>query len=120
MTLYRIANLESVWIEADVFEKDVALVAEGQDATVAFEAFPGARFNVEIKRDDPALVDGVIRAVAEAGREKLTLLTAGDDRAMARLRRRLAETGCAPAVGASATRTPSGSRVEAANARTVK
>jgi len=44
MTLYRIANLESVWIEADVFEKDVALVAEGQDATVTFEAFPGSTF----------------------------------------------------------------------------
>jgi glycerophosphoryl diester phosphodiesterase len=68
----------------------------------AFEAFPEARFNIEIKRDDPALVDGVIRAVADAGREKRTLLTAGGDAAMARLRRRLAETGLAPAVGASA------------------
>jgi len=40
--------------------------------------------------------------VAAAGREKRTLLTAGGDAAMARLRRRLAETGLATAVGASA------------------
>jgi len=68
----------------------------------AFEAFPGARFNVEIKRDDPALVEGTVRAVAAAGREDLTLLTAGDDAAMASLRRHLRETGLAPATGASA------------------
>ena len=68
----------------------------------AFEAFPEARFNIEIKRDDAALVDGVLRAIADAGREKRTLVTAGGDAAMARLRRRLAETGLAPAVGASA------------------
>jgi glycerophosphoryl diester phosphodiesterase len=68
----------------------------------AFEAFPEARFNIEIKRDDPALVEGTVAAVAAAGREKRTLLTAGSDAAMARLRRRLAETGLAVAVGASA------------------
>jgi len=45
MTLYRVADLESVWIEADVFEKDVALVAEGQDAVVTFEALPGRTFS---------------------------------------------------------------------------
>ncbi|MGE0160834.1 MAG: efflux RND transporter periplasmic adaptor subunit [Gemmatimonadales bacterium] len=41
MTVYRIANLSRVWIEADVFEKDLALVAVGQSARVTFEAFPG-------------------------------------------------------------------------------
>jgi glycerophosphoryl diester phosphodiesterase len=67
----------------------------------AFAACPGARFNVEIKRDAPALVDGTLEAVRAADRASRTLLTAGDDGAMARLRRRLAETGLAPAVGAS-------------------
>lgn len=67
-----------------------------------FEAFPEARFNIEIKSDSAALVDGVVDAVAAAGREKRTLLTAGGNAAMARLRRRLAETGLAPAVGACA------------------
>lgn len=45
MTLYRIANLSRVWIEADVFEKDLALVAEGQSASLTFEAFPGRAFS---------------------------------------------------------------------------
>lgn len=67
-----------------------------------FEAYPETRFNIEIKHDCPALVDGTIEAVAAAGREKRTLLTAGGNAAMARLRRRLAETGVAPAVGACA------------------
>ena len=45
MTVYRIANLSRVWIEADVFEKDLALVAEGQSASLTFEAFPGRSFS---------------------------------------------------------------------------
>jgi membrane fusion protein, copper/silver efflux system len=44
MTLYRIADLSQVWLEADVFEKDLALVAEGQAAVVTFEAFSGRTF----------------------------------------------------------------------------
>lgn len=44
MTVYRIADLSRVWIEADVFEKDLALVSEGQGAAVSFEAFPGRVF----------------------------------------------------------------------------
>lgn len=67
----------------------------------AFEACPGARFNIEIKCDSPALVEGTLEAVRAAGRAARTLLTASDDGAMARLRRRLAETGLATAVGAS-------------------
>lgn len=68
----------------------------------AFEACPGARFNVELKSEAPALVDGTLEAIRAAGRAERTLLTAGEDRAMARLRRRLRETGLATAVGASA------------------
>jgi Cu(I)/Ag(I) efflux system membrane fusion protein len=44
MTVYRIADLSRVWIEADVFEKDLALVDEGQGALVSFEAYPGRVF----------------------------------------------------------------------------
>jgi Cu(I)/Ag(I) efflux system membrane fusion protein len=44
MTLYRIADLSRVWIEADVFEKDLGLIAEGQRALTTFEAFPGQEF----------------------------------------------------------------------------
>jgi len=44
LTVYRIADLSRVWIEADVFEKDLALVDEGQGALVSFEAYPGRVF----------------------------------------------------------------------------
>jgi Cu(I)/Ag(I) efflux system membrane fusion protein len=43
-TVYRIADLSRVWVEAEVFEKDLARVAEGQDAMVTFEAYPGRDF----------------------------------------------------------------------------
>jgi Cu(I)/Ag(I) efflux system membrane fusion protein len=41
MTLYRIADLSTVWIEADVFEKDLGFVRVGQSAEVTLEALPG-------------------------------------------------------------------------------
>ncbi|MDP2954819.1 MAG: efflux RND transporter periplasmic adaptor subunit [Longimicrobiales bacterium] len=44
MTLYRIADLSRVWIEAEVFEKDLAGVKHGQGALVFFEAYPGESF----------------------------------------------------------------------------
>ncbi|MCG6988407.1 MAG: efflux RND transporter periplasmic adaptor subunit [Gemmatimonadetes bacterium] len=44
MTVYRIADLSRVWIEADVFEKDLALVKDGQGALVTFDAYPGRAF----------------------------------------------------------------------------
>lgn len=48
MTVYRIANLSRVWIEADVFEKDLTLVSEGQSARLTFEAFPGRTFSSRV------------------------------------------------------------------------
>jgi len=44
MDLFRIADLSRVWIEGDVFEKDLALVRVGQVARVSFEAYPGETF----------------------------------------------------------------------------
>lgn len=44
MTVYYIADLSRVWIEADVYEKDLGLVKSGQGALVSFEAFPGQVF----------------------------------------------------------------------------
>jgi glycerophosphoryl diester phosphodiesterase len=65
------------------------------------EAFPDVRLNVEIKRSDPRLVDTALREIADAGREKTTLLAAGEDATMALLRRRLADTRLGVAQGAS-------------------
>lgn len=67
----------------------------------AFEAFPEARFNIELKRCDEALVEGVLDAVEEAGRAERTLLAAGEDDTMALLRARLGTRGLPVAVGAS-------------------
>jgi multidrug efflux pump subunit AcrA (membrane-fusion protein) len=44
MDIYRIADLSRVWIEGEVFEKDLSLVRLAQTARVSFEAYPGEVF----------------------------------------------------------------------------
>ncbi len=48
MDVYRIADLSTVWVEGEVFEKDLSLVTEGQPATVRFQAYPGQPFEGRI------------------------------------------------------------------------
>jgi Cu(I)/Ag(I) efflux system membrane fusion protein len=48
MDLYRIADLSTVWIEGEVFEKDLAQVGVGRTADVSFEAYPDRRFQARI------------------------------------------------------------------------
>lgn len=67
----------------------------------AFRAFPGARFNLELKDGGAALAETVVALVREARREATTLLTAGEDAMMQALRAELARSGVEPAVGAS-------------------
>jgi RND family efflux transporter MFP subunit len=43
-TLFRIADLSVVWVEADVYERDMAAVRVGQSATVTVDAYPDQRF----------------------------------------------------------------------------
>ncbi len=43
--LYRIVDLSSVWILADVFEQDLAQIRMGEAATVTAQAYPGRSFN---------------------------------------------------------------------------
>lgn len=47
-TLYRIADLSDVWILADVFEQDLALVHAGQDAAVSITAYPDTTFRGKV------------------------------------------------------------------------
>jgi Cu(I)/Ag(I) efflux system membrane fusion protein len=42
--LYRIANLGSVWVIADVFEQDLGAIRPGDTATVTADAYPGTSF----------------------------------------------------------------------------
>jgi membrane fusion protein, copper/silver efflux system len=44
MDVYKIADLSRVWIEGEVFEKDLSLATEGQGASVTFQAYPGEVF----------------------------------------------------------------------------
>ena len=44
MDLYKIADLARVWIEGEVFEKDLAAVELGSPARITFEAYPGQVF----------------------------------------------------------------------------
>lgn len=46
--LYEIADLSTVWILADVFEQDLALVHRGQSATIRMAAYPDKVFNGEV------------------------------------------------------------------------
>lgn len=42
--LYRIADLSSVWLTAEVFEQDIGTLRRGQEATIALNAYPGTDF----------------------------------------------------------------------------
>ena len=53
--LYRIAPLDQVWIEAEVYETEVGLIAPGQAATVELPYAPGARLEARVAYVHPAL-----------------------------------------------------------------
>ena len=67
----------------------------------AFERFPDARFNLELKAPGMALPEAVLDLVERFDRSATTLLTAGEDADMACLREALAASKAEPAVGAS-------------------
>lgn len=46
--LVTIANLNNVWIVGDVYEKDIAKVARGDQATITLDAYPGRQWNGRI------------------------------------------------------------------------
>jgi len=48
MRLYRIADLSSVWLYADIYEYEVPLVHEGQDVTISLSYYPGETFSGKI------------------------------------------------------------------------
>jgi hypothetical protein len=39
--LFRVADLSTVWVEADVYERELSLVRIGQSASVSLDAYPG-------------------------------------------------------------------------------
>lgn len=73
--LYRIADLDRVWVEADVYESDLALLAPGDPVTVRMPYAPGGVLEGEIAFVYPYL-DGATRTGrirAEIANPKLAL-----------------------------------------------
>ncbi len=68
----------------------------------ALDALPGVRFNIELKEDRPEISERVLAVIREAGREELTLVTAGEDALMEKLRAAVRRGGARVALGASA------------------
>ena len=56
-TLYKIANLSVVWVEADVYEQDLRRVRVGAPATVTVDAYPGDRFSGKVTFVYPYLAE---------------------------------------------------------------
>ena len=42
--LFTVANLDRLWIELDIFERDLARIARGQDVEITTAAYPGRAF----------------------------------------------------------------------------
>ena len=55
--LYRLANLDSVWVYLDIYEYELASVRYGQTAEIETEAYPGETFTGRIWFINPVLTD---------------------------------------------------------------
>jgi len=53
--LYRIVDLSTVWLLADVFEQDLAQIRPGQSATITVQAYPGRVFDGRVAFVYPTL-----------------------------------------------------------------
>jgi Cu(I)/Ag(I) efflux system membrane fusion protein len=67
MRLYRIASLDRVWLEADLYEADLARVHPGDRATVTLDYVPGRAYEGEVSyvypSVDPAARTGRVRVL---------------------------------------------------------
>ena len=68
LDLYRIVDLSSVWIEGDVFEKDLALISVGRTARVTLEAYPDRALQARVTYVYPTMT-----AASRTGRIRLEL-----------------------------------------------
>lgn len=49
MTLYKIADLSTVWVEAEIFESQLSLLKAGQRASLEFPSLPGKKYRGVIR-----------------------------------------------------------------------
>ena len=71
--LLQIADLTTVWLEADVFETDLGAVRLGLTADVSFDAYPGQPIRGRVTYVYPT-----VDPVARTGRVRIELANAGD------------------------------------------
>ena len=57
MKLYRIAGLETVWVEAEIYESELPLASVGQEAEVVLPYLPDKRFRGKVSFVYPYLSD---------------------------------------------------------------
>lgn len=55
MSIFRIADLSTVWVIADVYEQNLARIKVGQQAEVTIDAFPDRRFSARVAYLYPTL-----------------------------------------------------------------
>lgn len=55
--LYKLANLDSVWVYLDIYEYELSWVRYGQTAEIATEAYPGETFTGRVWFVNPVLTD---------------------------------------------------------------
>ena len=72
-TLYRIADLSEVWVEGEVFERDLALIHEGMEAHIEVSAFPGEHLMAEVD-----FVHPVMDVASRTNRVRVALSNPGD------------------------------------------
>jgi Cu(I)/Ag(I) efflux system membrane fusion protein len=72
MKLYRIAGLDRVWVEAEVYESELPLVSVGQQAEVGLSYLPGERFRGRV-----AFVYPYLEGSSRTGRVRIELANPG-------------------------------------------
>ena len=72
MELFQVADLSRVWVDAEVFEKDLSLVRQGQHGMVSFETFPGETFHGSVTYIYPT-----VSPSSRTGRVRLELTNPG-------------------------------------------
>jgi len=55
MTIFRVADLSTVWVIADAYEQDLARIQVGQAAEIRIDAFPDQRFEAKVTYLYPTL-----------------------------------------------------------------
>jgi Cu(I)/Ag(I) efflux system membrane fusion protein len=72
-TLYQLADLGTVWLEADAFESDIGAVRVGQHAEALFDAYPGEPVHGRV-----AFVYPTVDPASRTGKVRIDLPNPGD------------------------------------------